>query len=171
MALLSRRGLGCALVAGLLTGCGFRPMYGRSGGGAALSSVDVEPIPEREGQLLRNALLDRFRPTGKTRHVLSATVRVSDASLGIQSNDEATLGRLTATAQWRLLTPTGDGRRRLDLQGTARNSVVYNILDNQYATERNRRAARADIADQLASEIETRLGAYFARPDYRMPGF
>ena len=96
---------------------------------------------------------------------------MSHGGLGIKTNDEATLGRLRASVKWRLLTPTGDGRRRLDLEGSARNTVVYNILDNQYATERNRRAAEADIVELLASEIETRLGAYFTRPDYRMPGF
>ncbi|WP_299437459.1 LPS assembly lipoprotein LptE [uncultured Rhodospira sp.] len=146
-----------------LAACGFRPLYGRRGrGGPALSSIAVEPIPERMGQLLRNALLDRLQPAGQTRHVLQAQVTLVDQDLGIQSNDRATLGNLYATVTWRLLTPTGEGRRRLDLEETSRSAVTYNILDNQYATEQSRRAAQRAIADDLAATIETRLAAYFS---------
>jgi LPS-assembly lipoprotein len=148
----------------LAAGCGFRPVYGdRGAAGRALSSVAVAPIPERMGQLVRNALLRRLRPAGQTTHELQVDVSIVDQDLGIQRDDQATLANLGGAATWRLLTRVGDGRMRLDAEGVARAGVTYNILDNQYATERNRRKAQADMAESLAADIETRLIALFAR--------
>lgn len=160
---LTRRMLVVAPVGLLLAGCGFRPVYGTRGtSGAALASIAVAPIPERMGQLLRNALLDRLRPAAETRREVQVTLTVFDQDLGIKRDDQATLSNLQATATWRLLTRVDDGRQRLDLEGVERTAVTYNVLQNQYATERNRRAAMADMADQLAAAIETRLAAAFA---------
>lgn len=146
------------------SGCGFRPVYGDRGATAGvLSSVAVAPIPERMGVLLRNALLRRLQPGTETTRELQASLNLLDQDLGIQRDDRATLGNLHASATWRLLTRVGDGRMRLDAEGTARAAVTYNVLDNQYATERNRRKAQADMAEALAADIETRLMAHFAR--------
>ncbi|MBB4286001.1 LPS assembly lipoprotein LptE [Roseospira goensis] len=160
---VARRAVLVSAAVGLLAACGFRPMYGRGGaGGPALSSVAVAPIPERFGQLLRNALLDRLRPGPEPRHELQVSLSLLDQDLGVQRDDRATLANLQATATWRLLTRVDDGRQRLDAEGTARAAVTYNILDNQYATEASRRAAQRDMAEHLAADIETRLAALFA---------
>src|SRR5690606_16052602 len=50
----------------VLAACGFSPVYGTLGQGqsaaaeAYLSQVSIDNIPDREGQYLRNALIDRF---------------------------------------------------------------------------------------------------------------
>jgi LPS-assembly lipoprotein len=147
----------------VLGGCGFQPVHGRRGrGGPALPSVTVAPIPEREGQLLRNALLERLRPAESPRHTMHVTLSMADQDLGILRDDRATLANLHLTARWRLLTPTGEGRDRLDLDRTARASVTYNISDNQYATELNRRDSLAGLVERIAADIETALVAHFA---------
>ena len=78
----SRRGIlqsvglaGAALVlAASLAGCGFRPMYGNASaspaaGGASvnrqLAGIRIEPISDRLGQQLHNALRDRLNPLGQ----------------------------------------------------------------------------------------------------------
>ena len=53
----------------LITGCGFSPVYGKKSLGgdavpAALRTIEVETIPDREGQFLRNELIDRFYLSG-----------------------------------------------------------------------------------------------------------
>ncbi|KAA5604169.1 hypothetical protein F1188_17460 [Roseospira marina] len=150
--------------AGVLAACGFRPVHGDRGvGGGALTSVAVAIIPERMGQQLRNALLRRLQPGPEPQYEVQASVSLVDQDLGIQRDDRATLGAVHATAIWRLLARVGDGRLRLEAEGVARAAVTYNILENQYATEANRRKAQADMAESLASDIEARLIAYFAR--------
>jgi len=55
-----------------LAGCGFQPMYGKANTNAAGTAVDkqmagirIEPISDRVGQQLHNALRDRFNPLGQ----------------------------------------------------------------------------------------------------------
>jgi len=151
-----------------LAGCGFRPVHGDRGvGGGALSSVAVGDASERMGQLLRNELLRRLQPSGQTTHEIRASATLINQNLGIQRDDEATLGNLFALANWSLLARTDDGRMRLEKTGMVRAAVTYNILDNQYATEQNRRKAQIDMAESLAADIEAHLIAFFATPHSR----
>jgi len=163
---------------GLVAACGFQPVHGRRGrGGAALTGVNVAPIADRSGQLLYNALLDRLRPAPNAPHDLVATFELVDQDLGISEDDKPSLANLFGTARWRLLTRVDDGRRRQDLTGQSRAAVTYNVLDNQYATERNRRAGQEAIAERIAADIETRLIAHFGAANARTdrpiayPGF
>jgi LPS-assembly lipoprotein len=78
----SRRGIlrsllltgAAAAVAAPLSGCGFRPLYGNAStvstsSGASvnqqMAGVRIDPIDNREGQQLHNALRDRFNPLGQ----------------------------------------------------------------------------------------------------------
>lgn len=156
---------------GLVAACGFQPVHGRRGrGGAALTSVAVAPIAGRSGQLLYNALLDRLRPAPDAPHELVVTLELVDQDLGISEDDKPSLANLFGIARWRLLTRVDDGRRRQDLTGDSRAAVTYNVLDNQYATERNRRAGQADIAERIAADIEARLIAHFGASRARSGG-
>jgi LPS-assembly lipoprotein len=65
---------GTAAAAAPLAGCGFRPLYGNastvstSSGGRVdqqMAGIRIEPISNREGQQLHNALRDRFNPLGQ----------------------------------------------------------------------------------------------------------
>jgi len=158
-AALTRLGIGVGVLA--VTACGFHPVHGRRGSGEALRSVSVAHIEEREGQLLRNALLDRLRPAQDAPHELKVTLRVYDQNLGISANSNPTLNNLFATARWQLLTRDGEGRQSQETTGYTRFGVTYNILSNQYATEVNRRAARDAVVEEIAAHIETQLVAYF----------
>ena len=58
----TRRMLLPLALAAALCGCGFRPMYASAGNGgmgpaeAGLAQISIGPLPERSGQLLRQAL-------------------------------------------------------------------------------------------------------------------
>lgn len=49
----------------LLNACGFEPLYGPTQHDDVLTSVTIERIADREGQILRNHLWDMFNPYGK----------------------------------------------------------------------------------------------------------
>ena len=52
----------------LLASCGFQPLYADRGGATAadqLAAVRIEPLPNRSGQELYNALRDGLNPLGR----------------------------------------------------------------------------------------------------------
>lgn len=54
----------------LLTACGFKPLYDRDAGIIApeFEHIKIDYIPDREGQVLRNYLIDNLTPKGKICH-------------------------------------------------------------------------------------------------------
>ena len=99
-------GIAGALATGTLGGCGFRPLYGRSGVGAdlsdTLSQVEIGPVRNtttdgrdlsRLGQQLHNALLDGLSPRGprgEQIYRLDVTLNEGIASLAVQKRADAT---------------------------------------------------------------------------------
>jgi LPS-assembly lipoprotein len=106
----SRRGIlrsllltGAAVAAAPLSGCGFRPMYGNastvstSSGGRVdqqMAGIRIDPITNREGQQLHNALRDRFNPLGQpTSAAYSLAVGLSIRSYGALSKRDLSATR------------------------------------------------------------------------------
>ncbi|HKI74153.1 MAG TPA: hypothetical protein VJ998_05900, partial [Pseudomonadales bacterium] len=63
------QGLACAIALTLLSGCGFKPLYGTSdlvgeSMSSKLASVNIPEQPTRAGQLIRNAILSVIAPAG-----------------------------------------------------------------------------------------------------------
>jgi LPS-assembly lipoprotein len=65
---------GAVALAAPLAGCGFRPLYGNASTASTASGarvdqqmagIRIDPIANREGQQLHNALRDRFNPLGQ----------------------------------------------------------------------------------------------------------
>ena len=58
-----------------IAACGFHPMYGKNkytavGVEEKLALIDISNIPNREGQFLRNELIDRFYRDGRPGHTI-----------------------------------------------------------------------------------------------------
>ena len=152
-----------------LAGCGFQPVYApRSGlaGGAQteLGAIDVALIPERSGQLLRQALQERFDRGGLAeakRYNLSVSFALSGVPVGEQIDTSITRLRLIASATWTLrkLDPT----RTVVTNGVARSLDGLNILDQQYfAADMENESATRRIALALADQVTLQLASYFA---------
>ena len=66
-----------------LAACGFQPMYGSRGAPGTqmqMASIEVGIIKDRQGQLLRNLLLDRINPGGTPQSPnYTLTVQMSDS--------------------------------------------------------------------------------------------
>ncbi len=162
-------------LAPVLAACGFRPLYappdssasGVDGAAAReLAAIHVALIPERTGQLLRNALLARFERQGASggsaRYELETSYSVVGDLLGVRRDNAASRERLMATANW-VLKDT-QAQRRVVTRGVARAMDAYNILDNQFfASDLSSEAAQKRLAEEVAQQMATQLAVYFTR--------
>lgn len=165
-----RRGVLLALGAGLLGGCGFTPLYGprgQAGAGAQdrLGEVNVLLIPERNGQLLRQALQTRLERGGADaarRYDLSVQLAVSTEPVAVQQDNSVSRIRLIATANWALLSQSP--QRSTLTSGSAREVDGFDIINQQFfAAELMNHTTQRRMTDALAEQIATKLAVYFAR--------
>ncbi len=128
---LSRRTLclgSLGSLATIMSGCGFQPVYmptasGKTGVAAARTGDRsmLRIIPERPGQVLRQALQERFGDDSGTpsAYNLSVTFTVSGQGIAIENDSIATRLRLIGTANWKLI---GSGPKADRLGGRVRAS-------------------------------------------------
>lgn len=165
--LLRRAFLPLALVAPL-SGCGFQPLYASGSHGAAgpqreLAAISVGLIPERSGQLLRQALQDRLERAGQAtahRYDLSIAYDIGGEGIGIQPDTSTTYQRVTATASWTL---TAQDPAHTELgTGTAKVIDGYNFIANQFfASDLEYETIQRRVAETLADQITLQLARYF----------
>ncbi len=157
------------LLGGAVSGCGFHPLYaptsfGTPGPAAAeMAAIYVPPIAERTGQLIRQALQQRFEGTGAgtaKRYELLVTYGVAADGQAIQRDSSTTRIRLVGSAIFNLR-EMSLAKKPLTL-GTARVLDGYNILNQQYfAASLENDSAQERIAQSLADQITLKLGIYF----------
>lgn len=161
----SRRGLvlGAPLA---LAACGFHPLYGTGTTGPVrpeLASIYVTLLPERNGQLLRQALQQRLEGTGSgtaKRYELSAGFVIVGEGIAIRPDGTSTRSRLIGNASWTLyaLSPT----RTAVTSGNARAVDGLSVVNAQYlAADLETEVASRRVADAVADQITQRLAAFF----------
>ncbi len=152
-----------------LAGCGFHPVYATRGATApavaGLSQIDVALIPERFGQLTREALQARLEPDGAGtihRFRLVTNLGLATDAIGVRPDSVPTHVRLIGTASWTL---TSEGPTGATLaHGTARDVDGYDVIDQQYfAADLANEAVQRRIAKALASQIALQLALYFEK--------
>ena len=148
-----------------LTGCGFRPLnHPRLAGGAVttgLQSTTVEFIDDRIGQQLRNELLDRLNPYGEPdnpQYRLIVDLQEAEQDLGIRKDDSSTRANLLIFATYKLVATSDNSSL---LAGRYQSVNSYDILSSQFATQSAREDARRRGAEQIASQIRTRLSLFY----------
>jgi len=153
-----------------LSACGFKAMYAahNGAGGMAtsdlvvtqLSQVDVRPIAERRGMVLRQQLSEKLHPggIGSGRYDLQVRLTSRTQELGVRKDSTTSRANLILTANYILW----DGTKRLT-RDRVRSTVSYNILDDQYATIASEKNAEARALKQISDEIRVRLAVYFER--------
>lgn len=164
---MTKRGfLALALVASL-TACGFQPLYGKRGpmGGTAgeeFAKVRIANIPDRNGQQLRNALIDRMQPQGQVpepAYRLEIALLEQQVNLGIQQDATATRGQLRYSGTFVLRDAAG---KEL-LRESFRASPSFNILESEFGTILSSDDARMRGLNQIADDISGRLALFFTR--------
>lgn len=163
-----RRIVAFLLCAGLLAGCGFRPLLGSQSGSSAVSddlaAIRITPIPDRSGQILRNALLDSLTPRGSaiaSRYVLNIRLQEPRQTIALRRDDVISRSSYSAVATFDLVNRDG---RKLAF-GTSTFSTDYEIAVSEFATRSSLEDARSRVMSLIADDIRNQLAAALARHD------
>lgn len=148
-----------------LSACGFAPVYGDYSTSAksteastALSKVRISPLANREGQYLRNALIDRFYNNGYPEtpfYQLSLSPLVER-----ETNFDITVESETTRRQLKISTSLVFNDLRTGetiLSETVYGLSSYNVLESEFATRVSEQNAREAILNDLARQIEVRI--------------
>ena len=145
-------------------GCALQPMYVGGARGAVasgLSTIDVSPIPERNGWLVRNALIDRLgRRDSTAAYRLEVTLDDDITGLGIRGDSAVTRERRTIRARYRLVS-AATGETLLDATAGADSGI--DVVSSEYATVAAEQTAAERLATVLADQIVARLALYVSR--------
>jgi len=150
----------------LLGGCGFHPLYGdrpRSDYDADLASIKVNSIPDRLGQQLTLSLRDGFNPYGvkaPVRYVLEVKLTASRNDLGIRTDGTASRTQMMVVASFQLKEVATD---RTVLQGMTRTAVSFDSLTDEYANVVARQNAQERSLLDISDDIRTRVLVYVTR--------
>jgi LPS-assembly lipoprotein len=168
---LSRRDLLAFGGAGILAGCGFQPVYMPTASGRAgpaqreLAAININLIPDRPGQLLRQNLQERLASdSGGTpqRYDLAVTFTIAGEGIGILTDNASTRVRLIAAARWTL--KARDPAQTQITSGSARAMDDFNVLDQQYfAADMDNEQVQKRLASDLADQIAMQLAVFFRR--------
>lgn len=152
-----------------LAGCGFQPAYMPTSSddpGPAqrdMAAVFVDNIGERSGQLLRQALQERFERAGAgtaRRYTLTVSYGIGGEGVGVLPNTNVTRVRVIGDAQWYLIAQ--DPAKTRLAAGRARAVDGYNILNQQYFFgDLSNEDAQKRLADVLADQIAIQVAAWF----------
>ncbi|WP_119167068.1 LPS assembly lipoprotein LptE [Algihabitans albus] len=160
----------------VLTGCRVQPLYGSFNpvgpsesyqSEEDLRAIRIQPIPNRVGQQVHNALRNELTPSGQPSnpaYTLTTTIEESIGERLLATDATATRAQLRLRARY-TLSLTANGTQLASGNATA--ISAYDIVETEYATHRAELDARARGAEEVARQIRTRLASWFieARAD------
>ena len=164
-----RQILALAVLGAVLAACGFQPLYKAQSGAKQAASVqrmatiDIPPIPDRSGQILRNELRDQLLPRGpaaQTLYRLDVSLQETQADLAILRDATSTYSRYTADIKWVLTDLATDAPV---LRGANRRITSFPIAESEFASLEAEKNARERALSQLAEDVRLRLGLFFER--------
>ena len=150
----------------MLAGCALEPVHARRpqdgvSVATALAQIEVAPIPDRIGLLLRRRLEERLAPGGAQvprQYRLRVKLRSSSAGALIGKSETVTRSDLTLAAEFEL---RERGSERPALRGWARSVHSHDVLESAFATRAAERAARERGVEVLSAQIARRLALFF----------
>ena len=144
-----------------LGGCGLTPMYAGGSSGAVANSlgmIEVAPIPERAGWLVRTALVDRLGGESENAsYRLDVELDDDLTSFGIRGDAAVTRERRTLRARYRLVDlSTGE----VVLDATAGSDAGIDVVSSEYATVAAEQTAQERLAAVIADQMVSRLALF-----------
>lgn len=152
----------------IISSCGYKPLYKLEAGDNILVELyDVEiPVIQgdtgRNGQILRNNLMDMITPYGKSNNPRYKLQIVLQSPLieqkAIRRDEIATFATVKNTADYTLI-DIETGKELLKSSTSMTSS--YNILTQAYASDVTLKSAIDDNLKTIANDIFIRLSLYF----------
>ena len=159
------KGIGAILaLCFVLVGCGYQPLYGDRANAVTsedLALIYIAPVPDRNGQQLRNFLLEELNASGQpSRPIYTLTIGLNVVSTGVSLSRDSTTSRtsITATAKYSL-TETGSGKSLFS--STSRGTDAYDILISDYGTLVSQDDAIKRALREVSSDMRTQVAVYF----------
>lgn len=151
-----------------LSSCGFSPVYATSGktsqtsAKSALSNIDIAIIPNREGQFLRNALMDRFYTNGipaQAPYSLQiAEIKENIYDFDITIDSEATRRQMRLSTKMTIIdNQTKEKVLTRDIISVA----SHNVLNSEFSTLVTEQNTRENVLNDLARQIERQTALFF----------
>ena len=121
-------------------------------------TIQVAPIPERAGWLVRNALVDRLGgEIRRSGYRLEVELDDDLTAFGIRGDSAATRERRTLRARYRLVDlKTGE----VVLDATAGSDAGIDIVSSEYATVAAEQTAQERLARLIADQMVSRLALF-----------
>ena len=157
--------LALALSLVLLGACSVEPLYGARTGkarGGGVAAIEIAPIKDRVGHIVRNHLIDSLTPRGQPTHPdyrLILSVQQEKTPLLIQRDDHATRFNLTLRARFSLADRDG----AVVYSDAAQATGSFNVVESGFATVTAERDAAEEAARVLSEEILTLILLYLRR--------
>ena len=149
-----------------LAACQLAPVYSGGTAGQAqtmLSGIEVAPIADKAGFLVRDRLIERMNPSGNP--VLKLDVALDDniIGFGVRGDNSIIRERRTLRARYRLV-EIGTDKVLLDTTATA--DAGIDVVSSEYAVVAAEATALERLAQDIAEQIVARLALYgqTARP-------
>ena len=147
----------------LLSACGFHPLYSKSGPDSAIreemASISIQPLRDRQGQEIHNALIKTITPEGppsQSRYSLSVAYTVTESQAALATDETATRDVMRFNVLYRLY----EGSTTLTA-GTFPEIFSYNFLQEHYANVSAQSDIMTRVSEQIALEVRNRLAIYF----------
>lgn len=160
---MTRRALALAPLLLVLGSCGFHPLYAPSGPrdwDPDLAAINVEPIKDRPGQILAQALRENINPGDiavRKRWNLNTGLTVVRSDLGIQRNATATTSEIFVSASF-TITDAGTGQAIYTSSSQAVGD--FDQVTDAYATQVAADSARDRAIREVADEMTLRLAIF-----------
>lgn len=162
------RAAGAGLALALLAACGLQPVYSGGPHGAAaamLGSVEVLPIADRAGFLVRNELLQRLPQSGSPRYRLQVVLDDDIVGFGVRGDNSIVRERRTLRARYRLIDAVAD---TVLIDATTSTDTGIDVTSSEYAVIAAEQSALERLSVEIADRIVSRIGVYgrnHPRPD------
>jgi LPS-assembly lipoprotein len=125
---------------------------------SSLSSIQVAPIPERAGWLVRNALVDRLHgESSNPSYRLEVELDDDLTGFGIRGDSAVTRERRILRARYRLV-DLASGQVVLD--ATAGSDAGIDVVSSEYATVAAEQTAQERLASVIADQMVSRLSLF-----------
>ena len=150
----------------VLSGCGWKPLYGTTVSGADLEyvmrSVEIASIPGRVGQRVRNELIYQTTGGGTAsvpEYRLDIAIRESVLNTLVSSTGDPRSQTYQLHTQFKLIRLADN---EVVVKGNSNARASYDKVDSVFADLRARRDAENRAAKTIADSVRVRIAAYLS---------